>query len=78
VSVETDRLRSAAYGAALRRLRAEFPQEQQHLLAAYRGANRSQKASLELRRRHPERAAELYREELTARGLTPGKAADRG
>jgi len=63
-------LRSVAYAAVLRRLRAEFPREYRVLLFTFRDSlHPSQTASVELRRRQSARAAELYREEVTARGL---------
>lgn len=72
-------LRTAAYYAALRRLRFEFPAEYLKLLANFRDSARSsQKALIELRRRHPERGRELYAEEVTARGLPAPRAVDRG
>lgn len=63
-------LRSVAYAAVLRRLRAEFPREYRVLLFTFRESTApTQKASIELRQRHAERAAKLYSEEVTARGL---------
>lgn len=68
------RLRSTAWQAALRRLRAEYKREQKDLCAAFHDRpNTSQSAATELRRRHPARAAELYREEVLARGLPAPK-----
>ena len=76
---EARRLRAAAYAATMARLRAEFAREQKDLCAAYQGRpNPSQAASVELRRRHPERAAAIYREEVLAGGLPePVKQAGR-
>lgn len=63
-------LRSVAWQTVLKRLRAEFPDEHGTLCAQLRGKkNATQIASTQLRRRHPERAAEMYREEVAARGL---------
>lgn len=63
-------LRSLASQAVLRRLRGEFPADYRRVFPAYRDSrNPTQAASLELRRRHPERAAEIYAEEVVARGL---------
>lgn len=63
-------LRSSAFSAALRRLRSEYPREQRQLCVRFHGwPNPSQSASTELRRRHPQRAAELYCDELARRGL---------
>jgi len=71
VTDETPRhLRSVAYAAVLRRLRAEFPREYRVLLFTFRDSlHPSQTASVALRRRRAGRAAELYREEVMARGL---------
>lgn len=70
---EVRALRSQAYAVVLRRLRAEYPGEHQQLLALHADReNPTQAASVALRRRHPDRAGAMYREELLARGLAPG------
>jgi hypothetical protein len=71
---ELRRLRGAAWGAMLTRLRAEHLAEHGQLLAKYSPAhNATISASTDLRRAHRARAAELYREEVLARGLPDPK-----
>lgn len=67
-------LRSSAHAAARRRMRAEFPVEYRHVYAEVgKRPNQTQEASKRLSHRHPERFAELYREECLARGLPEPK-----
>ncbi len=63
-------LRSTADQAVLRRLREEFPLEYRVIFTALGIVQgRTQTASRRLRQEHTARAAEIYDEELRARGL---------
>lgn len=67
---ESARQRCYAYAAMCKRLRAEYGTEYKYLLAGCRQTrNPTQAATKKLAGRYPQRAAELYREEVLTRGL---------